>query len=182
MLTVIVPGKDHFNDATQKFVTIGDEVLELEHSLASISKWESEHEIPFLGEDDKTSDQMMSYIRHMTLGPERPKELYDRLTQKNVDAIGTYIDRKMTATWFTDNPNVKGPRASEVVTAELIYYWMVSLQIPFECQHWHLKRLLTLIQVCNLKNQPAKKMPRKEAMSKQRALNQARQAKHNTSG
>jgi len=183
MLRITILGKEHYDESKNEFVTLGDEVLELEHSLVSLSKWESEFEIPFLSEEHKkTPEQTMSYIRYMTLGEERPDELYDRMSAENVAEISAYIDRKMTATWFTENPKARGPRSTEIVTAELIYYWMVALQIPFECQHWHLKKLLTLIQVCSLKNQPAKKMSKRDAMSQQRSLNAARKARMGTNG
>lgn len=183
MLRITVLGQDHFDETTSSFVTIGDEVLELEHSLVSLSKWESEFGIPFLAEEPKkTPEQTMAYIKFMTIGEERPDEFYDRLTAENVKQISEYMDRKMTATWFADSPKGRGPKQAEVVTAELIYYWMVALQIDFECQHWHLKRLLTLIQVCSLKNQPPKKMSRREAMSQQRSLNAARKSQMGTSG
>lgn len=182
MLKITVLGTEHFNEETNEFFTVGDEVLELEHSLVSLSKWEEKYEVPFLGDQTKTPEQTLDYIRIMTQGEERPEEFYKRLTQANVKEISEYIDRKMTATWFAETTRPKGPRASEVITAELIYYWMTALQIPFECQHWHLKKLLTLIQVCMLKNQPAKKMPKREAMSQQAALNAARKAQFGTNG
>lgn len=182
MLTITVLGAEHFDESTNTFVTVGDVTLELEHSLVSLSKWESEFETPFMDDAAKTQEQTLGYVRHMTLTPNIPVEVYSRLTTENITQISEYIDRKMTATWFTDHAPKRPSTSGETVTSELIYYWMIALTIPFECQEWHLKRLLTLIQVCNLKNQPAKKMPRKEAMTRQTSLNEARKAKMNTTG
>lgn len=182
MLKIQVLLEDKYDEETNSFI-MEYESLELEHSLVSLSKWEAEHEIPFLVDTPKkTPEQTMSYIKHMTLGEERSDDIYTRLTQKNVDEITAYIDRKMTATWFTENPSMRTAKSSEVITAELIYYWMVALQIPFECQYWHLKRLLTLIQVCSLKNQPAKKMSKREVMAQQTSLNAARKAQLGSNG
>lgn len=182
MLRITILGDEHFDEEKNEFFTVGDEVLELEHSLVSLSKWEEEYEIPFLGKSEKTPEQTLGYIRHMDLQPGRPQEFYTKLSQENMKTIGAYIDRKMTATWFTEQNSNGGPKSQEVITAELIYYWMSALQIPFSCETWHLKKLFTLIQVSMLKNQPAKKMPRKEAMSKQASLNALRKSQHGTSG
>ena len=180
MLTITIPGAEVFDESLDEFITMPSQTLELEHSLVSLSKWESEFESPFMGEK-KTTEQTLAYIRHMTLNDVDPL-VYRQITSEHISQISAYIDRKMTATWFVEDLTPSGPRSSEQITSELIYYWMVALTIPFECQHWHINRLLTLIKVCNVKNKPAKKMPQKEAMSPQRALNEARRAKHNTSG
>lgn len=182
MLRITIPGAEHFNEETQEFLTVGDEVVELEHSLVSLSKWEEKFEIPFLGPEEKTQEQTAAYIRMMPLDGEMSDLTYSKLTQSNIKEISEYIKKKMTATTFTEHARGNGPRSSEVITAELIYYWMTALQIPFECQHWHLQKLLTLIQVCMLKNQPAKKMPRKDAMAQQRSLNAARRARTGSNG
>lgn len=180
MLTIIVPGTDMFDDAKQEFFTSPAVTLELEHSLFSLSKWESKWEIPFLGGTEKTTEQTLDYIRVMTISPDVPAEVYDRLTSTNLQAINEYINAKMTATWFKEAPGPKN--RGEAITAEIIYYWLVSHTIPFECQHWHLNRLITLIKVCNEKNAPKKKMSRRELLAQQRQLNAERRANLNTSG
>lgn len=179
MLTLKVSMPDVFNEATGEFVDAEVYTLELEHSLASLSKWESREEKAFLGKDEKTNDQVIRYIKDMTLTPDIPPKVYEQLTAKHIDEINVYINAKMTATWFND----KNQRPSrEIITAEIIYYWMVSLQIPFECQYWHLNRLITLVRVCNEKNQPSKKMSRAEAARKQREINAQRKAHTGTRG
>ena len=123
----------------------------LEHSLVSLAKWESHWKKPFLSKDQKTRAETIDYIRCMTLTANVNREFYNTLTQENINAVNAYINDSMTATTFYDGGKTKSP-SREIITAELIYYWMVSLQIPFECQNWHLNRLLTLIRVCNIKN------------------------------
>ena len=155
MLKLILKGQELFNEETGEFSTFGDVDLWLEHSLLSLSKWESNFERPFLNSKDKTSEETLWYIKAMILTPNVPDAIINAISSENLDEINTYIGAKMTATWFSDAKQQRPSR--EIITAELIYYWMITMNIPFECQHWHLNRLLTLIQVCNKKNAPPKK-------------------------
>jgi len=180
MLTVTVPLTDEsFDDSTQEFVAGETFQLQLEHSLVSLSKWESKFETPFLGQGEKTFEETMWYIEAMAVTPDVPPEVFRSFTQENLDEIKSYIDAKMTATWFKAEPT---RRQTEIITAEIIYYWMISLNIPFECQHWHLNRLMTLVQVINQKNAPQKKMSPRDVAARNRQLNKERQAKLNTTG
>lgn len=179
MLKITVPAREYFDDNTQMFINIPEQKLELEHSLFSLSKWEAKWGKAFLGKQTKTNEELFDYIRCMTITPDVNPMVYSGLTQENQKQIEEYINSKMSATCL---PERKGGRSGDTPTSELIYYWMVSLQIPFECQHWHLNRLLTLIQVCNIKNQPSKKMNRGDLMRRNSALNAQRRAKHHTKG
>jgi hypothetical protein len=180
MLTIIVPGVEMFDDKSQEFVTRDDVTLELEHSLASLSKWESKYERPFLGEIEKTNEEIFDYIKLMTVTPDVPEEVYSKLSENNLTEINDYIESKMTATWFSEAPGA--PKSRDVITAELIYYWMIVFNIPFECEHWHLNRLFTLIRVCNIKQSKPKKMSRGEVAARNRELNAQRRAQLGTKG
>lgn len=179
MLTVVVPGVEMFDEKTQEFITVGDVTLELEHSLVSLSKWESFYEKPFLGKE-KTTEETIEYIKCMVLTPNIPNEVFEKLTDSNLNAIQKYLDAKMTATWFSDTPGA--PQSRDVITSELIYYWMITFQIPFECENWHLNRLFTLIRVCNIKQSKPKKMSRAEVAARNRELNAQRKAQLGTKG
>lgn len=175
MLRLVVHQGEAYNEDANLFVPSGESfTMELEHSLLSLSKWESKWEVPFLGKAEKSGEQMLDYVRMMFLG-EIPSEKLDKqlseLRDSHLTEINAYINAKMSATWFNERP---GPRSQEIITAEIIYYWMISLGIPFECQTWHLNKLLTLIKVCNYKNAPKKKMSRAQQAAQQRDLNQQR--------
>ena len=180
MLSITVPGVESFDETSEEFVTLGDVVLELEHSLVSLSKWESIYEKPFLGNTEKTTEEVLGYVKAMLLTPEVPEETFLRLSEANLEEINAYIDAKMTATWFNEAPGA--PRSREVITAELIYYWIVTFQIDWEVQYWHLNRLFTLIRVCNIKNAKPKKMSRSEVAARNRELNAQRKAQLGTKG
>jgi hypothetical protein len=180
MLTIVVPGIEMFDEATQEFVTRDDVTLELEHSLVSLSKWESMYEKPFLGKEEKKTEEVLEYVKMMTLTPDVPDQVFSKLSETNILAINAYIDAKMTATWFNEAPGA--PPTREVITAELIYYWMISFQIPFECERWHLNKLFTLIRVCNIKSAKPKKMSRSEIAARNRELNAQRKKQLGTTG
>lgn len=184
MLTLKVPMSDeYYDEAKEQFVILDWFTLELEHSLASLSKWESRWEKPFLsnsGKDDKSNEETLWYIQAMTLTPNVPDEVYENLTTENLSTINEYINAKQTATWFRE-PKSPTRNTGEAITAEVIYYWMTSLRINWEAQYWHLNRLITLVRVCNEKNAP-KKMNRREAGQRQRELNAQRLAQLGTRG
>lgn len=179
MLRITVPMKEGV-DEDDNFVLIEGFDLELEHSLASLSKWESKFEKPFLGKDEKTSEEVMGYIEAMCLTPNVPPEVFQNLSDQNIEQINSYIDAKQTATWFSDT----GPDKpnTEVVTAELIYYWLTTFKISWEVQHWHLNRLFTLIRVFDQKQTKPKQKMGQDDLARRREMNRARLAKHNTTG
>ena len=179
MLKLIVPSKELFDDKTQEFITPKEYELQLEHSLVSLSKWESKYKKPFLTKENKTTEETLDYIRCMTITQNIDPMIYISLSKELIDSVSSYIDDDMTATTF---PKEKGSLKKEIITSEIIYYWMVTFNIPFECQKWHLNRLLTLIKVCSIKNQPKKKRSSKEISAENKALNEARLAAYNTKG
>ena len=181
MLRITVPvSPEGWDEEKQEFIEPKVQVLQLEHSLVSLSKWESKWCKPFLSSKEKTNEETMDYIKCMTITQNVDQDVYNHLTAKNIEEINNYIYAPMTATTFSEDKNGKTNR--EIITSELVYYWMVALQIPFECQKWHLNRLLTLIRICNVKNQPPKKMSKRDVMSRNAALNAARRKQLNTSG
>ena len=179
MLQIIVPATEQWDEIKQEFVYTKETTLQLEHSLVSLSKWESKWCKPFLSKEDMTTEETIDYIRCMTITQNVNPEVYTCLSDKNIEQVHDYIQAPMTATFFRKE---NGPPSREIITSELIYYWMITLNIPFECQKWHLNRLLTLIRVCNIKNQPAKRRSQREIMEYNTALNEARRKKLNSKG
>lgn len=181
MLTITIPASEYYDVKENKFVSLGKEQkLNLEHSLVSISKWESKWHIPFLSESQRTLEQSIDYVRCMTLTQNVDPKVYNFLTNDNFTRINEYIADPMTASTVTERGNKRGPR--EVITSELIYYWMIACEVPMECQKWHLNRLLMLIRICNAKNQPAKKMSKNDIMRRNSSLNAARRKASGSKG
>ena len=177
MLQITIPPVEKWDESRMEFVQTKGQTLQLEHSLVSLSKWESKWKKIFLSNTEKTYEETLDYVKCMTLTQNVDPDVYDNLTKENIDAINTYIDDKMTATYFpNDHQSAKG--SNELVSSELIYYWMIALNIPFECQKWHLNRLLTLIKFCNVKNQPPKKMSKRDLMRSNASINAARRKRY----
>jgi len=181
MLTIRVGANDVYDESSETFRAEGGVELQLEHSLVSLSKWEAEFEKPFLSSSEKTPEEAMAYIGCMVLTPNPPGDFLDKLSKENLGEINAYINKKMTATWFSD-ATPKTRRNSETVTAELIYYWMSIFHIEWEAQYWHLNQLFTLIRICNVKQDKPKKMSRSEAAARNRELNAQRKAQMGTTG
>lgn len=174
MLEVMIPSEEYFNEKTNTFMYSQGGCLCLEHSLSSLYAWESKWKKPFISNTHKTKEELLDYIKFMTLNKaDVNSAIYDGLTTENIRLISDYMEDNMTATTIKEN----GPPSRRVITAEVIYSWMVGLNIPFECQYWHLNKLLTLIRVCNIEQRPPKKMSKAQTMKQNTALNRARRAK-----
>lgn len=180
MLQITIPAREMWDERNNEFVYTNEQTLQLEHSLISLSKWESKWNKPFLSKESKTYEETLDYVKCMTLTQKVSPEIYANLTDENMRDIQRYIEAPMTATTFSEEKNTKGNR--ETVTSELIYYWMIALGIPLECEKWHLNRLLTLVRVCNIKNSPPKKMGKNAIMSRNASLNAARRKRLNSKG
>lgn len=184
MLEITIPAKELFDSKTNSFIPAGKPTtLQLEHSLLSISKWESKWRKPFLGDGSElrhmTPEEFISYVKDMTITKNVNPNVYFNLTAENQRDIYNYISAPMTATTFSDTPSTG---SKQVVTAEIIYWEMTQLNIPFECQKWHLNRLMTLIRVCSIKQQKPEKMPYKDMVAQRKALNAQRKARNHSRG
>jgi len=181
MLDVYVPKRELFNNDTQEFIEIQGTKFTIEHSLISLQKWESKWKTSFINKKDLSSEEFADYVRCMTVGKELPMEIYQNLGSANVAKIKKYIDDPMTATTFRSAQQSMRHK-NEIITAELIYYWMIEAGVPFECEKWHLNRLLALIRVCNVKGSSGKKMSKREIMRENAALNAARRKASGSKG
>lgn len=181
MLRIIVESSEDFNEETQEFITTKEAVvLDLEHSLLSLSKWESKYEKAFLSKGEKTTEELFDYLNFMIVTPDVGPEIFSRCSQKNLDDIQRYIESAQSATTFGNMPERKG--SNEIITAELIYYWMFTFGIPFQCENWHLNKLFALIKIFNVKNSKPKKISRSELAQRNAEENARRKAQLNTAG
>lgn len=180
MLKLIIKGEEFWNAETEEFESSDDVEIELEHSLLSLSKWESKYKKPFLDANNKSRQEIFYYIEAMIISPNYSQELLTMLSKENIDEINAYIESTESATTFGEMPKVKGK--GETITSELIYYWMVAFNIPFETELWHLNRLFSLIRICNIKNSKPRKMSRGELSRQYKDLNEKRKEKLGTKG
>ena len=181
MLKIHIPDGEFYNEETNEFIGIKGTTLTLEHSLLSISKWESKWHKPYLSKDEKTNEEIIDYFRCMTLTQNVNPEIYNFIPDSELIKIYEYIENPMTATTIA-RIDGKGGGAHKIITSEVLYYYMVANNIPFECEKWHLNRLLMLLSVCNEENKPKKKMSKRQVASKYSSLNAARRARLNTRG
>jgi len=183
MLKLTVPGVELFDDSTQQFHYTRDTILELEHSLFSLSKWEAKWEKPFFSPQPKSEEETLDYIYQMCLTPDIPVEIFNRIDDRLMSIVNEYLSAKQTATWFNERPSGSPNNTSrETITSELIYYWMMTHRISLECEHWHLNRLITLLKVFEQKNSPPKKMNKADAAAERNRINAQRKAAMKTSG
>lgn len=180
MFTVVIPEREFFDETGSRFVKMEGGSFEIEHSLAAVAKWEARHGTPFFSMTDKTADESVDYIRCMTVTPDVNPDLYNRIDNELMAKINDYIATKQTATTIKMRAGLK--KKSEIITAEVVYYWMITLGIPSEYDQWHMNRLFTLIEVFNDKSGPQKKMKQKDILAQNRALNEARKTKYKTKG
>ena len=178
MLKIDIQGYEFYDEVNNEFITTDPQTITLEHSLISISKWEMKWNKPFLS-SEKSNEEILDYIKCMNINSNVSDDVYTRLTNANLQEINEYINAPMTATTF--NEKNKGNNR-EVVTSELIYYWMISFNIPMECQKWHINRLLTLVRVCSIKNNPPEKMSKQELARRNKQLNAERRKQLNSKG
>ena len=181
MLRITIPSAEFWDEQKCEFITTPERTLQLEHSLVSISKWESKWNKVFLSKREKTREETIDYIRCMTITQNVDPLAYYGLSEENYAAIDDYIRASMTATYFSEEGG-KGSGSKEEITSELIYYWMVTFNIPMECQKWHLNRLLTLFRICDIKNRPVKKRCRSEIIQRNKRLNAERKKRLNSRG
>lgn len=180
MLKLVIPDREVWDQKNEEFINVKGQTICLEHSLISLSKWEAKWNKPFLVDKDKTEEEITSYIECMAINTVSDPRIFNCLTNDERDRVANYISAPMTATWFSDDKTK--PKSRETITSEVIYYWMISCNIPFECEKWHLNRLITLIRVCEAKNAPPKKMGKQALYSRNRALNEARRKALNSKG
>lgn len=178
-LSITVPATELYNRETGEFITVKETNLLLEHSLVSLAKWESKWEIPYLSNKPKTDEQVIDYIKFMTLSKNIDPNVYSALTNDNYKSIKEYIEKAHTATTINEDPTKK---SNSIMTAEVIYWSMIAQNIPKEFEKWHLNRLLTLIKVCSIKNTPPKKHSYRQTQSRYKALNEARRKKLGSKG
>lgn len=184
MLEIVVPEQTKFNEKTNEFVCVKETTLKLEHSLLSVKKWESKWHVPFLGKKEKTAEEFLSYISCMTLNREKiNSDVYKCISPNDFVKITEYIKDAMTATWFSNNSRIGASnRTGEVVTAETIYYWMISYNVPVEFEKWHLNQLLTLLKMIHIKSGGERKMGKREAARQRAELNKQRRKAMKTKG
>ena len=181
MLEIRIDGKEFWNQEKEEFVNTKGITLRLEHSLISVSKWEAKYKRPFLSDGPKTLQETYDYISFMSLDRNVNMTELEGITEEDYKKILDYIHDPMTATKISKNAKNK-PSSNHVLTSEEIYYDMTALNIPFECEKWHLNRLLTLIRIASIKNEPPKKMSKRALMNRNRAINEMRKAEMGTHG
>lgn len=179
MIQLVIPDFEMFDERKSEFNTIKGQTIQVEHSLVSISKWESKWNKPFLNKESKTINETIDYIRCMCITQNVKPEIFNLITNEIINKVSEYIAADMSATWFNVEKN---ETSKEIITSEIIYYWMITYNIPFECQKWHLNRLLTLIRVCSKKNEKPKKMSKSEIINRNRELNNKRRQQSNSKG
>ena len=178
MLRIKIPAAKGWDPIKEEFIDLPETTLNLEHSLLSMSKWESIYHKPFLSRQEKTREETIEYIKCMTMDEDVDPYVYYMLTEDNLNAISDYIENPMTATTVREQ---KG-QSRRIITNEVLYFQMFSYGIPKECENWHLNRLITLLKVFNAETAPQKSMSKTEILERNHKLNMQRRAMLNSKG
>lgn len=186
MLEITIPGTEMWDEKKQEFVYTTETTLTLEHSLISISKWEAIWKRCFLKKGPQTYEENLSYIECMSIGKIKDPNVLRGITEKDYNRILDYIQDPMTASYIhtfgSEQKNKRGSSTGDDMTSEMIYFYMCNFNIPFECEKWHLNRLLKLIEISNMKNNPGKKVNPRDLTKSYAKLNAERRAKYHTKG
>lgn len=180
MLELKLERQEFYDEEKNEFFTTEPIELRFEHSLVTLSKWESKFEKRFLDEAEKTNEEILGYVECMLLDDIDFSKVKSRLNQSHMTQINAYINAKNSATTFNEVQNSRGQ--TEAITSELIYYWMTIFKVPLACEDWHLNRLFTFIRVCNLKQQKPKKRSPHEIARERAEINERRKKELNTNG
>lgn len=178
-IQIHIPKREIYDEEKEMFIDVNEYNLTLEHSLLSISKWESKWHVPYITKKEKTSEQVLDYIRCMNTGKPIPEEVYNYIPGEELDKIVKYINDPMTATTVKTRNNEQN---REILTSEVIYYYMFECNIPKECERWHINRLMTLIGVFGVKRDTGTKLSRSEAIARNKMINERNKAKYHTRG
>lgn len=173
MFTIKIPPLEIFDDELEEFRQFGADEITFEHSLYTIARYEEATHKPYY-DTRSDEDNLFSYMPYMAIKPPKDPSAFFRIPQDELAKLKSWMEDSHTATWFSKDDDNSPER--EIVTAELIYYWMTEYRIPFECERWHINRLMTLIQVCARKKSPPKQKSQAEIIREHRALNQKRRA------
>lgn len=183
MLELEVSG-EFYNEKSNQFHDLKPRKIRFEHSLLSLSEWESKWRVPFLKDDEKSDKQAIDYIRMMALDPINEDELRI-VVADHMEEIIHYISESHTATTissFSESVDRRSALHKQVWTSELIYFYMFSFGIPKECETWNLSRLMALIEIFSIKNSPSKKMSRRKTADMYRQINEQRRMKNHSKG
>ena len=180
MLEITIRADERWDEEKEVFIPSVEKMIRLEHSLVSLSKWESKWCKAFLGRQEKTYEETVDYVKCMTITQNVDPDIYNQLSPENFEEINRYIEAPMTAAYYFESPNA--PKGREVIVSELIYYWMIAYNIPSQYEKWHLNRLLSLIKMCEMKNSPDKKMSVQDIAARNAALNAERKRRLGTKG
>lgn len=184
-ITIKIKKQELYDETNEKFIELqSDYDLILEHSLISISKWESKwHKLYFDDKEKKSREEVLDYVRCMNTKYDAPDYVYNALTTEDFEAIAKYIDDPSTATKLPKMPEKNNSMRHEKLSSELLYYYMFKLNIPKECEKWHINRLLVLIEIFGIKDgNDSKKLSRAELIARNRSINAKNRARFNTKG
>lgn len=180
MITIHFEEMEYYDEQLNRFYTLPPKVVNFEYSLAAVAEWEAIWKIPLLNTELGVDSDMFLSLAMCMSDDRELLEYYLDDTEKA--ELHKYLSDSQTATTINSSQNGNTTGRGKVYTAEEIYALMFMNGIPIEWESRNLNRLLVILRIISIYQNPPKKMSQQDVMKQNARLNRERKNKYKTKG